>query len=57
MQLDRAYLCLDCDDVGENSVRCNKCLSEAIFPIHLWLNKTLTLESFEIGELERMHKL
>lgn len=60
MQLDRAYLCLeqDCQDIGSNSVHCERCLSTAIFPIHIWLNKTLvTPKDYEIRELEKLARL
>ena len=60
MQLERAYLCLeeDCQWVGENASFCERCLSFAIFPIHLWLNKTLvTPRDYEVRELEKLVRL
>lgn len=58
MKLDRAYLCLDkdCAEIGENSVKCERCGS-SVFPIVSWLNRENTfdrefLEALNIAQLE-----
>lgn len=37
--LDTAFLCLDCDAVGNCSTRCPACASEHVARLDTWLNR------------------
>lgn len=39
LPLDTAYLCLDCEAVGNCSTRCPACASEALLPLAGVLNR------------------
>ena len=38
--LDNAYLCEDCDHVGNNSKSCPSCASGSLMPLAPYLNKS-----------------
>jgi hypothetical protein len=35
--LTSAYLCQNCDHVGEKSTQCERCKSRAVFPLSVWV--------------------
>lgn len=39
MYLDKAMLCLNCNWIGENKFRCDKCDSVNLYQLVNWLNK------------------
>ncbi len=42
--VNQAYLCANCDWIGEDSMRCAKCGSIHIFPLCIWI-KPIVLSS------------
>ena len=35
--LTSAYLCQNCDHVGEQATQCERCKSSAVFPLSVWV--------------------
>lgn len=45
--LASAFLCMDCDVIGNDGKFCTFCLSIALHPISSFLNRTIISEQFE----------
>jgi hypothetical protein len=37
--LSSAYLCVDCNCISDDSVKCPACTSGAVMPLAMWLNR------------------
>jgi hypothetical protein len=40
IKLERAFLCLDCEGVGDCSELCPSCGSKAVYPLAKFINRT-----------------
>ena len=47
MTLNAAYLCANCDEVGSNSLFCERCGSGALMHLGKLLNRQIVTESVE----------
>lgn len=45
--LARAYHCLDCDTISDNSLSCPACGSTTQFPLASWINRPAVLTGIE----------
>ena len=43
--LENAFLCLDCDRIGDDAKRCPACLSEALLGLDAVLNRSAGLDT------------